>query len=103
MLAYCVTQCVFKKGSSIYLFAVILLILFALVILTGVILSRVAGIWPGLRFDLRRLFPTPPPNDFFSLIRILTDTDPLWHPGRGDLPDPSGDAPAPEFPYHPME
>ena len=85
------------------LFALILLILFALVILTGVVLSLIAGIQPVPRFDLRRLFPAPPPNDFFSLIRTLTMTDTLWHPGRGDLPDPSGEAPAPEFPNQPME
>lgn len=85
------------------LFAQIFLILIALVILTGFILALIAGIRPVPRFDLRRLFPTPPQNDFFSLIRMLTEADPLWHPGRGDLPDPTGDAPAPEFPYHPME
>jgi hypothetical protein len=85
------------------LFAILLLILFSLVVLTGIILSLIAGIRPVPRFDLCRLFPTPPTNDFFSLIRILTDTDPLWHPGRGDLPDPSGEAPAPEFPNHSME
>jgi hypothetical protein len=48
-------------------------------------------------------FPTVPLNDFFQLVRILTMTNTLWHPGRGDLPDPSGEAPAPEFPNHPME
>jgi len=85
------------------LFALILLILFGLVILTGVILALIAGIRPLPRFNLCRLFPTPPPNDFFSLIRTLTGTDTLWHPGRGDLPDPSGDVPAPEFPNHSME
>ncbi len=85
------------------LFALTLLIFFGLVILTGVVLSLIAGIRPMPRFDLRRLFPTPPPNDFFSLVRTLTMTDTLWHPGRGDLPDPTGDAPAPEFPNHPME
>ena len=85
------------------LFALILLILFGLVILTGVILSLIAGIRPVPRFDLRRLFPTPPPNDFFFLILTLTGTDTLWHPGGGDLPDPSGEAPAPEFPNQPME
>jgi hypothetical protein len=85
------------------LFAIILLVLFGLVVLTGVTLSLIAGIQPVPRFDLRRLFPTPPLNDFFSLIRTLTITDTLWHPGRGDLPDPSGDAPAPEIPTHPME
>lgn len=86
-----------------HLFAIILLLLFGLVILIGVILSLIAGIRPVPRFDLRRLFPTPPPNDFFFLIRTLTVADTLWHPGRGDLPDPSGDAPAPEFPTRPME
>jgi hypothetical protein len=85
------------------LFAIILLAFFGLVILTGVVLSLVAGIRPVPRFDLRWLFPTPPQNDFFSLFRILTEANPLWHPGRGDLPDPTGEAPAPEFPTHPME
>jgi len=85
------------------LFALILLTLFALVILTGFILSLIAGIRPVPRFDLRRLFPAPPPDDFFFLIRTLAGTDTLWHPGRGDLPDQSGDAPAPEFPNQPME
>jgi hypothetical protein len=85
------------------LFALILLILFGLVILTGFVLSLIAGIRPVPRFDMRWLFPTPPPNDFFFLIRTLAETDNLWHPGRGDLPDLSGDAPAPEFPNHPME
>lgn len=85
------------------LFAIILLVLFGLVVLAGFILALIAGIRPVPRFDLRRLFPAPPQNDFFSLIRILTMTDTLWHPGRGDLPDPTGDAPAPEFPSHPME
>jgi hypothetical protein len=85
------------------IFALLLLILFGLVILAGVILALIVGIRPVPRFDLRRLFPTPPPKDFFSLIRILTDTDPLWHPGRGDLPDPTADTPAPDFPNHSME
>jgi len=85
------------------LYAIILLALFGLVILTGFILALIAGIRRVPRFDLHRLFPTPPPNDFFSLIRTLTMTDTLWHPGRGDLPDPTGDAPAPDFPNQPME
>jgi len=85
------------------LFAIILLVLFGLVVLTGIILSLIAGIWPLPRLDLRRLFPTPPPNDFFFLVRTLAGTENLWHPGRGDLPDPMGDAPAPEFPNYPME
>jgi hypothetical protein len=86
-----------------HLYALILLILFSLIVLTGVVLSLIAGIRPMPRFDLRRLFPTSPQNDFFSLIRILTEKDPLWHPGRGDLPDPIADTPAPDFPNHPME
>lgn len=85
------------------IFALILLILFGLVILIGFILALIAGIRPVPRFDLRRLFPTPPPNEFFSLVRTLTMTDNLWHPGRGDLPDPTGDAPASEFSNQPME
>ena len=85
------------------LFALILLVLFGLVILTGFILALVAGIQPVPRFDMRRLFPTPLQNNFYSLIRMLTEADTLWHPGRGDLPDPTGDAPAPEFPNPSME
>ena len=85
------------------LFALILLILCGLVVLTGFILALIAGIRSVPSFDLRRLFPTPPSNDFFSLIRTLTMTDTLWHPCRGDLPDPTGDAPAPDFPNQPME
>jgi len=85
------------------LFAIILLVLFGLVVLTGFVLALITGIRPVPRFDLRRLFPTPPPNDFFTLIRALTMTDTLWHPGRDDLPDPTGDAPAPDFPNQPME
>jgi hypothetical protein len=83
--------------------ALILLILFGLIVLTGFILSLVAGIRLVPRFNPRQLLPDTPQNDFFSLIRILTDTDPLWHPGRGDLPDPTADTPAPDFPNHPME
>ncbi|GEM_PF-2319467 len=85
------------------IFPLILPIIFGLIILTGFILSLVAGIRPVPQFDLRRLFPTPPPNDFFFLIRTLTMTDTLWHPGRGDLPDPSREAPAHEFPNQPMD
>ena len=79
--------------------ALILLIVFALVVLAGFILSLAAGLRPVPRLP----FPTAPQNDFFQLVRILTKTNTLWHPGRGDLPDPSGEAPAPEFPNHPME
>jgi len=81
--------------------ALILLIVFALVVLTGFILSLVAGlrIIPYLPLP----FPAAPQDDSFDLVRTLTMTDTLWHPGRGDLPDPSGDAPAPEFPNQPME
>ena len=85
------------------LFTLILLILFGLVVLTGFILALIAGIRPAPRFDLRWLFPTPPRNDFFSLIRTIIITDTLLHPGRGDLPDPTGDVPAPEFSNHSME
>ena len=85
------------------LFALILLILCGLVILTGVILALIAGIRPVPRFDLRWLFPASPQNDLFWLIRLLTDADILWHPGQGDLPDQSAGATAPEFPTYPME
>jgi hypothetical protein len=79
--------------------ALILLIIFALVVLTGFILSLAAGLRPVSRLP----FPTAPQNDFFQHVRILTMTDTLWHPGRGDLPDLSGEAPAPEFPKYSME
>jgi len=85
------------------LFTLILLILFGLVVLTGLVLALIAGIRPVPRLGLRRLIPTPAPNDFFSLIRMLSSPDPLWHPGRGDLPDPTVEAPSPEFPNHPIE
>lgn len=83
------------------LFALILLILFGLVILTGIILALIAGIRLVPRLPLP--FPTTQENDFFQLVRTLTMTDTLWHPGQGDLSDPTGEAPAPEFPNHPME
>jgi hypothetical protein len=79
--------------------ALILLIVFALVVLTGFILSLASGLRPISRLP----FPIAPQNDFFQLVRILTMTDTLWHPGRGDLPDPSGEAPTPVFSNHPME
>ena len=79
--------------------ALILLILFGLIVLTGFILSLAAGMRPAPRLP----FPTVPQNDLFQFIRILTMTDTLWHPGRGDLPDPTGDTPAPEFPNSSME
>lgn len=81
------------------IFALILLIVFALVVLAGSILSLAACLRPTPRLP----FPTVPQNDFFHLVRILTMTDTLWHPGRGDLPDPSGEALVPEFSNHPME
>jgi hypothetical protein len=80
-------------------FALILLLVFALVILAGFILSLEADLWPVSHLP----FPTAPQNDFFQLVRRLTMTDTLWHPGRGDLPNPSGEASGPEFPNHPME
>jgi hypothetical protein len=71
------------------LIALIVLIVLAVVVLTGIILSLVAGLRPVPRFNPRLLFPTVPRNDFFWLVRTLTQTDGLWHPGRGDLPDPT--------------
>ncbi|MGD0879150.1 MAG: hypothetical protein ABSA01_13530 [Anaerolineales bacterium] len=82
-----------------YTFALILLTIFALVVLAGFILSLAAGMRPRPHLP----FPTPPENDYFDLTRILTMTDTLWHPGRGDLTDPMRIAPSPEFPNHPME
>jgi hypothetical protein len=80
-------------------FALILLLVFALVILAGFILPLEAGLWPVPCLP----FPTAPQNDFFQLVRILTMTNTLWHPGRRDLPNPSGEASDPDFPNHPME
>jgi hypothetical protein len=71
------------------LIALIILIVLALVVLTGFILSLVAGMRPVPRFRARLPFPTEPQNDFFWLVRTLTMTDTLWHPGQGDLPDPT--------------
>jgi len=85
------------------LFIFILLILLALVALTGVILSLITGIRLMPRFDLRHIFPTPPWDELFLLFWMLNDPDPLWHPGRGDLPDPMGETSAADFPNHPME
>lgn len=71
------------------LIALIILIVLAVVVLTGIILSLAAGLQPVPRFNPRLLFPTAPQNDFFELVRTLTLTDTLWYPGRGDLPDPT--------------
>ena len=71
------------------LIALIILIVLGLVILTGIILSLAAGLRPVPRFRVRLLFPTAPQNDFFELVRTLNQTDTLWHPGRGDMPDPT--------------
>ena len=76
------------------LIALIILIVLAVVVLTGIILSLAAGLRPVHRFNPWLLFPTAPQTDFFDLVRTLTLTDTLWHPGRGDLPDPTaGDQP----------
>jgi hypothetical protein len=72
------------------LIVLIILIVLAVVVLTGIILSLAAGLRPVPRFNPRLLFPTAPQTDFFDLVRTLTLTDTLWHPGRGDLPDPIG-------------
>ena len=71
------------------LIALIILIVLAVVVLTGIILSLAAGLRPVPRFKPRLLFPTAPQNDFFDLLRTLPLADTLWHPGRGDLPDPT--------------
>ena len=73
------------------LIALIFLIVFGLVVLTGIILSLAAGLRPVPRLGFRLPFPPASQNGFFPLIRTLTQTDPLWHPGRGDLPDPTGE------------
>lgn len=70
-------------------FALIILIVLAAVVLAGIILSLAAGLRPMPRFNPRLLFPTAPRNDFFDLVRTLTQAGDLWHPGRGDLPDPT--------------
>jgi hypothetical protein len=46
------------------LIALIVLIVLAVVVLTGIILSLVAGLRPVPRFNPRLLFPTVPRNDF---------------------------------------
>ena len=71
------------------LIALIILIVLGLVILTGIILSLAAGLRPVPRIRVRQHIPTAPQNDFFELVRTLNQTDTLWHPGRGDLPDPT--------------
>ena len=70
-------------------FALIILIVLGVVVLAGVVLSLAAGLRPMTRFNPRLLFPTDPRNDFFDLVRTLTQAGDLWHPGRGDLPDPT--------------
>jgi hypothetical protein len=77
----------------------ILLIILALVVLTGVILSLVSGLFPAPRL----IFPPEPQDDVFQLLRTIMITDTLWYPSRGDLPDPPGEAPPPELPKHSME
>ncbi len=84
-------------------FALIILIVLGVVVLAGLVLSLAAGLRPMPRFNPRLLFPIALRNDFFDLVRTLTQTGDLWHPGRGDLPDPTGDIPAPEIPNIPME
>ena len=71
------------------IFALIILIVLGVVVLAGVVLSLAAGLRPLPRFHLSLLFPTAPRNDFFDLVRTLIQTGDLWHPGRGDLPDPT--------------
>lgn len=73
------------------LIALIFLIIFGLVVLTGIILALAAGLWPILRLDFRLPFPAASQEDFFLLLRTLIQSDSLWHSGRGDLPDPTGE------------
>ena len=67
----------------------ILLIILALVVLTSVILSLISGLFPVPRLP----YPPEPQDDVFQLLRTIMLTDLLWHPGRGNLPDPSGEIP----------
>jgi hypothetical protein len=69
--------------------ALIISVVFALIVLAGWILSLVAGLRSFPRFKFRIPFPSVPRNDFFDLVRTLTQANDLWHPGRGDLPDPT--------------
>ncbi len=85
------------------LIVLILLTIFALVVLAGFILLLIAGIRSKPRFDFLLPFTKALEDDFFTLIRSLTQVNTLWHPGRGDLPDPSEEASTHDFPTHPME
>ncbi len=73
------------------LIALIILIVLAAVVLTGIILSLVAGMRPMPRLGTRMQFPVVPNNGFFDLVRTLTMASNLWHLGRGDLPDPTAE------------
>jgi hypothetical protein len=73
------------------LIALIFLIVFGLVVLAGIILSLAAGLRTVPRQGFRLPFQPAPDNDFFPLVLMLTQVDPLWHPGLGNLPDPTGD------------
>ncbi len=83
--------------------ALILLIIFALVILAGFVMTLIASIRSISRFDFLMPFTKALEDDFFTLIRTLNQVNTLWHPGRGDLPDPSEEASTHDFPTHPME
>ncbi len=83
--------------------ALILLIAFALVILADLVLMFIAGIQNAPRFGFLLPFTKAVEDNLFTLIRILSQVNTLWHPGRGDLPDPSEDVSTHDFPTHPME
>lgn len=81
----------------------IILILVALVILTGVFLALAAGVRYALRFNFRLPLLHIPENEYFSLLRRLAHTSTLWDPCQGNLPDPSGEPSVPEIHNQPME
>jgi hypothetical protein len=81
--------------------ALIILIVLALVVLASIILSIAAGLpaIPRFRFP----FPIETRNDFFDLVRNLNQSGDLWHPGRGDLPDPTAGDGTNGLPGSPMQ
>ncbi len=83
--------------------ALILLIIFALVVLAALVLMFIVGIQNTPRFGFLLPFTKAVEDDFFTLIWILSQVNTIWHPGRGDLPDPSEDVSTHDFPTHPME
>ncbi len=83
--------------------ALILLIIFALVVLTGLVLALIAGIQYTPRFGFLLPITTALEDDFLTLVRTLSQIKTLWHPGRGDMPNSSENASTYDFPTHPTE